>query len=112
MKLVLALLGMMLLTNIAQAQIAPQDQALVEAEVIKIYSQGQGDDRFDMSGDDIWAYKYSNETSSSCPVLVTAYAKKPSYRGSSLYQVYVCIKSLPNGAKFAELVDEVQIADE
>ncbi|KYG64802.1 hypothetical protein AZI86_11395 [Bdellovibrio bacteriovorus] len=111
MKFVSAFLGLIFLVNIAQAQVSSQDQILVQEEVIKIYSQGQGDDRFDMTPDDIWGYKYLNETSASCPVLVTAYANKPSYHGSALYQVYVCIKNLPNGSKFAELVDDVQIGD-
>lgn len=112
MRFIKTFLVMTLIVSQAQANVSHEDKVLVVAEIIKLYSQGADDDRFEMTEDDVWSLKYLKETSTSCPILVQAYANKPSYQGSSLYQVYVCVKFAPNGAKYAELVDEVQIADE
>ncbi len=85
--------------------------AVTTAEVVRFFSQGWDDQRFEMSPSDVWALKLEADKPAECRYLVSGLVKKPSNWGRSTYRFWVCVRK--QGSRLsAEVVDHEQIADE
>ena len=105
------LLAFILLANFSFAGIFSEIDIIVKETIINAYTQGYDNNQLEMSMDDIWALELE-ESSQQCLAVVSGYAKKPSYYGSSTYKFWVCITKNSDGILEGELIDDDQIADE
>lgn len=91
--------------------VSPRVAKVTTDEVIRFFSQGWDDERFEMSPNDVWALKLESNKPAECRYLVSGLVKKPSHWGRSTYRFWVCIRKLGRQPS-AEVIDHEQIADE